>query len=161
LAGYGTDPFATYLLDQRVIYLVPLVNPDGYAVNESLYTASGGTAFGFWRKNVRDNNNNHKFDTSKDGVDINRNFGFRCGYDNNGSSNSQSAEDYRGPSAFSEPETRAQRDVILRLLPRTGLSFHSYSDLLFHPWVYTETPAPDVTALHEWSDRMTRDNAYQ
>ena len=30
LSRYGTDPVATYLLDKRQIYIVPVVNPDGY-----------------------------------------------------------------------------------------------------------------------------------
>jgi hypothetical protein len=61
LSRYGTDPFATYLLDHRVIYVVPLVNPDGYAINEQTWFGGGG--FGMWRKNTRDNNGNNVFET--------------------------------------------------------------------------------------------------
>ena len=43
----GPDPFATYLLDHRVIYVVPLVNPDGYAINEQTwFTAAAASACG-------------------------------------------------------------------------------------------------------------------
>src|SRR5262249_50784038 len=83
LSRYGTDPEATFLLDHRRIYLCPIANPDGYAVNENTFNTTG--SFGMWRKNTRDNNNNGVFD-SGDGVDLNRNFGYQWGLDDIGSS---------------------------------------------------------------------------
>jgi hypothetical protein len=160
LGKYGTDPLATWLLDHRVIYIVPLVNSDGYVVNEQIYSSSGGTSFGFWRKNTRDNNHNGVFDQDNDGVDLNRNFGFNWGFNNIGSSPDSTTETYRGPSAFSEVETRAQRDLVSFLKPVTGFSFHTYSDLMIHPWGTTTSPTPDAAAFAEWSDEITRDNAY-
>ncbi len=160
LGKYGTDPLATYLLDRRGIYIVPLVNPDGYAVNEATYAGNGGTAFGFWRKNTRDNNNNSVFDSANDGVDLNRNFGYLWGLNDTGSSPNPASETYRGPSAFSEPESQVQRNLVSALQPVTGFSFHSFADLLIHPWGYTTTPTPHVSAFAEWSDAITRDNAY-
>ena len=159
LSRYGTDPFATYLLDKRRLYIVPLVNPDGYHVNEATYTNT--SSFGLWRKNTRDNDGNGSFDSDSDGVDLNRNFGFQWGYDNIGSSPDVTQELYRGPSAFSEPETRVQRDLIAALKPKTGLSFHTYQDIVVHPWGYTLSPALDAAAFHEWDDLLSRNNAYQ
>ncbi len=158
LSRYGADPDATYLLDHRRIYICPLVNPDGYAVNEAQYAQNA--TFGFWRKNTRDNNANTIIDAN-DGVDINRNFGFQWAFDDVGSSPSISDDTYRGPSAFSEPETQVQRDLIASLHPVTGLSFHTYQDILVHPWGYTNTPTLDAAAFHEWDDLLTRFNAYQ
>ena len=160
LAKYGSDPLATYLLDRRVIYIVPLVNPDGYAVNQATYTGSGGALFGFWRKNTRDNNNNGLFDSASDGVDLNRNFGYLWGLNDTGSSPDSNSEIYRGPAAFSELETQAQRNLVSSLKPVTGFSFHTFADLLTHPWNHTTTPTPDASAFAEWSDALSRDNAY-
>ena len=42
--NYGSDPVATYILNNREIYWIPVLNPDGYVYNE---TYSGGG----WRKN--------------------------------------------------------------------------------------------------------------
>jgi len=159
LSRYGTDPWATYLIDKRRLYIVPLVNPDGYKVNENTYFMYG--SFGMWRKNTRDNNANAAFDSTVDGVDINRNYGVAWGYDNIGSSGTASAETYRGPSAFSEPETQVQRDLVAALKPKTGLSFHTYQDIFLHPWGYVDTPTLDNAAFHEWNDILTRFNAYQ
>ncbi len=159
LAKYGSDPLATWLLDHRVLYIVPLVNPDGYAVNEAIYSGSGGSTFGFWRKNTRDNNHNGVFDAGTDGVDLNRNFGVDWGLNNVGSSPDSTTDTYRGPSPFSEAETQVQRDLVSSLKPVTGFSFHTYSDLLIHPWGYTTAPTLDNAAFTEWSDELTRDNA--
>ncbi len=149
LARYDTDSFARYLLDQRVIYICPLVNPDGYYYNQTISPGGGGS----WRKNRRNNGTSY-------GVDLNRNFGFKWGYDNLGSSPTASSDLYRGPSAFSEPETRAQRDLVNSLQPVTGLSFHSYSDLFIHPWGYATLTPPDSLAFWEWNDEATRGSPY-
>jgi hypothetical protein len=160
LSKYGSDPFATYLLNQRRIYIVPLVNPDGYKVNEEKYIASGGTTFGYWRKNTRDNNGNLTFDEMEDGVDLNRNYPFQWGYDDIGSSPVPGTEIYRGPSALSEPESQTQRNLVVQLAPKTGFSFHTHSDLMLHPWGYVSQKTLDHDAFEEWSDELTRDNAY-
>ena len=155
LAKYGTDPTATYLLDHRVIYIVPVVNPDGYRHNQTTNPGGGG----LWRKNLRDNDNSGTV-TSSDGVDLNRNFGYQWGLNNIGSSGSMGSATYRGPSAFSEAETQAQRDIVVALQPRTGFSFHTYSDLLLHAWGHTTTAPPDSSAFYEWNDDMSLGNGY-
>ena len=160
LAGYGSDPFKTSLLDHRAIYIVPVVNPDGYQFNVNTYVGSGGTSFGFWRKNGRDNDGNGTHNSSNDGVDLNRNYGYQWGYNNAGSSASLTSEIYRGPSAFSEPETRAQRDIVEQLRPRTAISFHTYSDLFLHPWGWTLAATPDSARFYEWDDECTLGNGY-
>ena len=151
LARYDTDAFARYLLDNRVIYICPVVNPDGYYYNQSTNPGGGGA----WRKNARDNNGNGVAPESGDGVDINRNFGYQWGYDNVGSSGTASNETYRGPSAFSEPEARAQRDLCVALKPVTGISFHTYSDDFLHPWGYVTQWTADSAAWAEWDDEAT------
>jgi len=161
LSGYGTDPFKTSLLDHRVVYIVPVVNPDGYQLNVNTYTATGGASFGNWRKNARDNDNNGSHSSSNDGVDLNRNYGYKWNYNNVGSSGSFSSQTYRGPSAFSEPETRAQRDRAVLLQPKTGLAFHTYSDLFLHPWGWTAAAAPDSELFYELNDECTLGIGYQ
>ena len=58
------------------------------------------------------------------GVDLNRNFDFR--WDRGGSTNPDHNE-YRGPSAASEPETQAIRNFVLAQRPVFGITFHSGS----------------------------------
>jgi hypothetical protein len=98
LEGYGSDPVATYLVDERELYFVPCVNPDGYAYNQQTNPGGGG----MWRKNRRPNGGLGSY-----GVDLNRNYPYQWGYDNSGSSNNPLSETYRGQSAASEPEVAA------------------------------------------------------
>jgi hypothetical protein len=161
LSRYGSDPEATYLLDHRRIYLCPVVNPDGYFVNESLYVASGTGTFGFWRKNYRDNDGDGNFDRPGDGVDLNRNYGHQWGIPNGGSSSTPSSDVYRGPSAVSEPETEIQRQLVISLQPKTGLSFHTYGDYFIHPWGYTVDAPPDSMDFYDWSLEATIGSHYQ
>jgi hypothetical protein len=159
LSRYGADSEASYLLDHRRIYLCPVVNPDGYFVNESLYVANG--SFGFWRKNCRDNDGDGFFDMPGDGVDLNRNYGYQWGFPNGGSSSNPASDVYRGPSAFSEPETQAQRTLVNTLQPKTGLSFHTYGDYYIHPWGYTAAAPPDSLDFYDWSFDATLGSHYQ
>jgi carboxypeptidase T len=149
LARYDTDAFARYLLDQRVIYVCPVVNPDGYFYNETISPDGGGG----WRKNRRSNGTSY-------GVDLNRNFGYMWGYDNLGSSGTASSETYRGPTPFSEPETQAQRDLVVSLKPATGISFHTYSDDFLHPWGYVAQQPADSAAWYEWDDEASLGTPY-
>ena len=159
LGSYDTDAVSHYLLDSRRIYLCPVVNPDGYRFNQQIHDTTVSHAFGLWRKNLRDVNNDN-LTRSGDGVDINRNYGFKWGFDNFGSSPTTSSDIYRGPSAFSEPETRVQRDIVAALKPITGAAFHTYSDLFIHPWGWTAAGTPDSAKFQEWSDELTFPNGY-
>lgn len=136
LSHYGSDPQVTQLVDTREIWIVPIVNPDGYVYVQNNHV---GASTGWWRKNRR-NNGNGTF-----GVDLNRNYGYRWGYDDVGSSPTTSSGIYRGPSAFSEPETQAVRQFAAGRHFTMWLSYHSYSDLLLFPWGYVL----DYTADHE------------
>ena len=45
-AHYGTDSVITNLVNEREIWFIPMVNPDGYAFNEATSPSGGG----LWRK---------------------------------------------------------------------------------------------------------------
>jgi carboxypeptidase T len=80
------------------------------------------------------------------GVDLNRNYGW--GWGGKGASADPSDETYRGPSAFSEPETRAVKAFIdahsnLKVL----LSYHTFSELVLYPWGGSDAPIDDADAL--------------
>ena len=128
LENYGTDPEATYLVNNRVIFFVPVVNPDGYVYNQTTNPNGGGS----WRKNRRLNS------PGIYGVDLNRNYSYGWG-NNNGSSGNPSSNTYRGPSAFSEPESQAIRDFALLHNPKIGFSLHSVAGRYLNPYGYTDT----------------------
>lgn len=112
------------------IWVAPMVNPDGHEYSR--------TEDRLWRKNRRPNPDGSV------GVDPNRNYGYMWGtLDVSTSSHVPSDETYVGPHAFSEPETRAVRDLLARELFRGVITYHSFSQLILYPWGYTAHPLVD------------------
>jgi hypothetical protein len=132
LENYGTDPEVTYLVDQRELYFVPVVNPDGYVRNQTTHPSGGG----MWRKNRRDSG------AGVYGVDLNRNYGYLWGYDNQGSSPNPSASTYRGPGPFSEPETTALRSLHQMATITTAFHYHAYGGYQILPYAYVGNAFP-------------------
>jgi murein tripeptide amidase MpaA len=118
-SNYGTDSLATYLVENREIWFVPLMNPDGREYVEHV---------GDWRKNRRDNGDGTY------GIDLNRNWGYMWGYDDYGSDPNPGGQTYRGPSAFSEPETQTIRDLMLTYQFDSCISYHSHGRFLLWAW---------------------------
>ena len=136
LTSYASDATIRRVVNTTELWFVPVANPDGYD-----YTFTEGNRL--WRKNLRDNDGDGVI-TGFDGVDPNRNFPYRWGYDNEGSSPAPSSLTYRGPSAGSEPETKA----LDRLMRRIGFAFqvnyHSAAELLLYGTGFqVATPSPD------------------
>ncbi len=125
LANYGKDPEITRLVNSRELWFVPVANPDGYD-----FTFTPGNRL--WRKNLRDNNGDGQIATG-DGVDPNRNYATNWNYDQEGSSDDPSSETYRGPSAGSEPETRALDGLMRRVGFEFQVNYHSYGPLILYP----------------------------
>jgi len=155
--NYGSSPEITYLVDNRKLWFVPIVNPDGYAINESIYVNTSD--FGFWRKNALDNNSNGYIDDD-DGVDLNRNYGYMWGYDDIGSSPNPTSGIYRGPSPFSEPETSAIKTLCESRLFMFCLNYHQHGNLLINPYGYNNTETPDSLIFREIGDNLTEFNNY-
>ena len=158
---YGTDPEVTYLVNNHQLWLVPIVNPDGYA-----YVFTGSDPGNpndplWWRKNKRDNNGNGQFDPDWDGVDLNRNYGFQWGYDNLGSSPNPGAQTYRGTGPFSEPETQAIRDLVEAHNFVISLSYHSYGEMFLYPWGYIYEDTPDHPTFLAIADSCVAYNGYE
>ncbi|WP_104431109.1 M14 family metallopeptidase [Kineococcus xinjiangensis] len=148
LDSYGRDPAITRLVDENELWFVPVANPDGYD-----FTFEEGNRL--WRKNLRDNNGDGRI-TPGDGVDLNRNFPTKWGYDNEGSSPNPASETYRGPSPASEPETKALDALVKRITPEFLVNYHSAAELLLYGsgWqVSTSTPDDIVYAALAGDDR--------
>ncbi|MEU4803258.1 M14 family metallopeptidase [Actinosynnema sp. NPDC023587] len=152
--GYATSPAIKDLVDSREIWIVTSVNPDG-----AEYDIASGS-FRAWRKNRQGS-----------GTDPNRNWGYKwgcCG----GSSSSPSSETYRGPSAFSAPETQRVRDFVNGRVVggvqqiKSHIDWHTYSELILWPYGYTTAdtaPGLDATQASAFSTlgrRMASLNGY-
>jgi hypothetical protein len=133
--NYNKDPEVTNLVNTRELWFVPVSNPDGYQYTFDVER--------LWRKNLRDNNGDGQIAIG-DGVDLNRNYDEKWNYDNEGSSTEFASDTYRGPSAASEPETKAMQDLMKRLRYRFMVTYHSYGPLLLYMWGFqVQTPTAD------------------
>lgn len=148
--GYGINPDATDIVDNREIWFILVTNPDGYYHNEVIAPGGGG----MWRKNRRDNGD------GTFGVDLNRNYADHWGYDDIGSSPFTDDEDYRGTGPFSEPESQAMRDFIESRNFIITVSYHSYSNLVLWPWGYDYLYTPDEPIFSYMGDSIAAMNGY-
>ncbi|GAA2721015.1 M14 family metallopeptidase [Streptomyces luteosporeus] len=140
LDRYGKDARVTRLVDRTELWFLLSANPDGYD-----YTFQS-PATRLWRKNLRDNDGDGRI-AAGDGVDLNRNFPYKWGYDNDGSSPRPASETYRGPAPASEPETRALDAFEKRHDFVYAVNYHSAAELLLYGVGWQEaTPTPDDVA---------------
>lgn len=172
---YGTDPDATWLVDNFRFHFLLQANPDGRKKAESGIS---------WRKNV--NTDNGACSANAWGIDLNRNYPWRWRTVAGGSSGDPCASTYRGPAAVSEPETANALRYIVGTRSSTGtytggvladrrtdtglaptnyrglfLDIHSYSRLVLWPWAYTSTAAPNMSTLRTLGRRMAYYNNYR
>jgi hypothetical protein len=135
--GYLHNRQVTNLINTTELWFVPVSNPDGYD-----FTFTPGQRL--WRKNLRDNNGDGQI-TPGDGVDPNRNFAYKWGYDNEGSSDDPASETFRGPGPNSEPESKALDNLFKRVDGFTEfINYHSAAQLILYGvgW-QVNTPTPD------------------
>ncbi|MBI4879121.1 MAG: zinc carboxypeptidase [Planctomycetes bacterium] len=147
---YGADPVVTSIVDERELWFVPVVNPDGYVYNESTNPGGGG----MWRKNRRLSG------AGCAGVDLNRNYAAQWGFDDYGSSGDPCKETYRGPAAASEPETQALAAFAAALGCDVVVSLHSYGRQMVHPLGYADLAPANLAALEEHGAELALLNGY-
>ena len=127
-----------------------MVNPDGVE-----YDIEGGK-YHMHRKNMAKNAD------GSTGVDLNRNYGW--GWGGGGASPNPDDDTYRGPAAFSEPESKAVRDFVnARPNLKVLLSYHTFSELILYPWGGSNDQIPDAparTAFQTMAGEMAKMTGY-
>lgn len=152
---YNDDPEVKKQVDSKVIWVVPITNPDG-----SIYDVASGEYQG-WRKN-RDGS----------GTDTNRNHSFKwncCG----GSSDDPNADDYHGTGPASSTEDQAfekwvdSRKVNGQQRIKGHIDWHTYSELVMWPFGHTKDTVTDGMTQQEYDrfknvgEAMAQTNGYK
>ncbi|KAL9632525.1 MAG: hypothetical protein Q9164_005269, partial [Protoblastenia rupestris] len=130
LSNYGTNAEIKSFVDKYDFYIFPVVNPDGFVYSQ--------TRDRLWRKNRQSTAG-----SSCIGHDINRNWPYMWSQPQ-GASTNPCAQDFKGTSASSAPETKAHSAYINRLAAATTglkmyIDWHSYSQLFMTPYGYSCT----------------------
>ena len=148
--NYLTDDFTTTILNLVDVYIIPIVNPDGYVYSH--------TSERYWRKNRQPNG------SSCVGTDLNRNWDADW---NGGESTSTSAcsDIYVGTEAFSAVEAMVVKNYMESIPNLVGhIDIHSYSALVLGPWGYSNNESPDhaevVSLGNTMNDAITNTNNY-
>ncbi len=147
LNKYGKDNKITELVNNRVVFIVPVVNPDGLQWSQTEYS--------YWRKNRNDNGG-----SSKKGVDPNRNYGYQWG--NVGASTYMGSDTYHGTGPFSEPCCLNIKKLAEKEKFTASLSYHSYSQLVLYPFGYAyDVPNPDEALFKRLANQMGKLTGYR
>jgi murein tripeptide amidase MpaA len=142
-------------LNDLDIYILPVVNPDGYE-----YSLKQDR---WWRKNRT------KFEKGI-GVDLNRNYFtpkdptlYRqpndkpdSTWDDYGASDSVYSDTYRGPYGNSEAEIKAITKLVNSKQIDTVIDIHSYSNAILYPWGHTTEPTQWDTIYKEVGQEMAK-----
>lgn len=144
LENYKTDAQVTAIVDNIRVWIIPVVNPDGF-----IYSADESDAS--WRKNRR------PLPCGNIGVDLNRNYSYM--WDTFKREGEPSDGRYRGPDPFSELELQGIRDLYLERHIVTTITGHTVAGMILWPWAYNKKPAPDTDVLkglafemNDWSN---------
>jgi murein tripeptide amidase MpaA len=160
--GRKTFPAADVraILERLDVFLVADVNPDGKAYSQTV--DPGGPQNFWWRKNRRRDG----MPGGAVGVDVNRNFDFLWP-SGIGTSADGDQFTYKGPTVFSEPESRNIRSL---LDSHDHISYfvdvHSFGELILYSWGDDEDQAdsPDQNFLNPAFDGkrgVVGDSAYR
>ncbi len=182
--GYKSgDKRATRLVAKERTIIVPVVNPDGFNASREageLEGAAGGRGGDdtqetvnivshvneYRRKNCRFADDSEGGSCAQPaaglmspGVDPNRNYGGFWG--GPGASTTPTAEDYRGPAPFSEPETRNIRSLVSHRQITAFITNHTFTGLVLRPpGIASQGPPVDEDVYAKLGARMAAENGY-
>ena len=182
--NYGRDPRTTFVVNNRQMWIVPMLNPDGY-----VYDGNGDYSNrGNWRKN-REPNWDGSF-----GTDLNRNYGWHWGEVGYQGYANPRKEDYIGPydtkdddgdfrlnedpmdgidndgdgkidedtrGGFSTAETRIIRDLAMDHDFKISMAYHSYAETIYWGYMYTRQLPPDEQLYKHIAEGINRYNGYE
>jgi hypothetical protein len=142
LRDNGHNHFLEMFRD-NVVFFIPIVNTDSYIfINENWQNKARRNEVMMIRKN---RHISPECTIYTGGVDLNRNYDFKFGMNESGSSSNPCQEDYRGLKPFSEPETYAIK-MFVDEHPNivSGVNIHSYGNAWIYPFNFVSDGGDDL-----------------
>ncbi|XP_041638123.1 carboxypeptidase B2-like [Cheilinus undulatus] len=145
LSSYNVSQDITDILDNMDVYILPVMNPDGYKYTWTTVRNR------WWRKNCSARNGSRCM-----GVDLNRNFD--ANWCTEGASHDPQDNTYCGASPESEPESKAVADFLRSHKDTVQLyiSIHSFSQMLLFPYSYKKEQAENHNDLLEMAQEAAQ-----
>jgi carboxypeptidase T len=144
------------VINNTQIFLIPMVNPDGVEANTRKNHAPNYGSFGY-RKEI-----------TSYGVNLNRNYGYDwCFYQifpfryHLLFNILDKSPNYRGEHPFSENETQAVKNFVEKHNISISVSYHSFSEVIFYPWMHTSKPAPHEPLFISIGENISKINHYR
>lgn len=166
LAGYASNPDMKRRVDQGEIWVVPIVNPDGYEYSRS--------EDNWWRKNrgpvgqdacgqatdAIGTDLNRNYDTAKDPTLYRPEGDTPCSTSDDfgwATSDEPHSDTFRGSSGANQPEVQALLELELGRGNIKGvLDHHGYGEMILMPWGFKNEPAPGIERLRDVGNRMNQ-----
>ena len=122
------------LLNEVKFVVVPMANPDGVMLSQQGLDSVADPKRQEYLLSINDNSSDFtQWKANANGVDLNRNFGGDWRPQGEGPGPSG----YSGPEVWSEPETRALRNLTQSLRPLVTNSYHARGEVIF--WYFMQT----------------------
>ena len=143
-------------INNSQIYLIPMVSPDGVAANSRKNRSPNYGPFGFSKE------------ITSYGVNLNRNYGYkwysfylRPFRSSLRTSLDDSSYNYRGERPFCENETKAIKQFVETHDIDISISYHSYGQIIFFPWIYCSKLTKDENLFRSIGEDITNINKYE
>lgn len=142
-------------IDSTQIFIIPMVNPDGVEADTRKNCAPNHGPFGMSKE------------ITSYGVNLNRNYedpwflsylfplqyGLLFTLED-------SSMNYHGPRPFSENETKAVKAFVDTHNISLSISYHTYGQYIFYPWMHTTKPTPDESLFVSVGENISAINQY-
>ena len=144
------------VINNSQIYLIPMVSPDGVEANTRKNRAPNYGPFGYSKE------------ITSYGVNLNRNYGYkwysfylRPWRSSLRTSLNDSSYNYRGERPFCENETKAVKQFVEKHDIDISISYHSYGQIVFFPWIYCSKLTKDEILFRSIGRDITNINKYE
>jgi len=150
------------LLENKIVWIIPVLNVDGFEFLLDYYKDRGGITFVYKNRHSDQYSNEDKCGQQGLGVNLNKNFpvGFNFDSDIN-SEDYPCSTNFGGVSPLSEPETKALDEFIKTVTPSMEVTIFTASKMICYPNLdMLDKPDPFIQSFKKFIERLSVYNEF-